>query len=407
MHFKYHNIVVNKTTTFLIGFFLMKKNYNFIKNYSLINNHNKLANNKGPVDSKIDQEEFLDAADYVNRILAGEILLHRVRLDISRVCSYKCRFCCSRLGNVHADDIKNHLMSFNTIQELISQFVKLGVKVVNLYGGGEPTLNPNFDKTIQLLNENRIKVRIITNGAGITSYDIDNLVKYRSNIDLIRFSVQGVSRSSYEEVTGCDLFDKLKETISELVSKMKKYDNAPKIGVYIPVSMDLNKKDIIDFIEYADKAGVNWIFFREDTRFPSSHTKVNKTEEELSNFPEVQKIVNHVKQSYPHLSISYIIPIAVPNATSRCYFQLTDLVISPEPNSGKLIMVRCERNVPQGLSRLPNNNDYHLIEPSELYAACKKQLHYFIKGNTYNCPSPSLCYTFRRNKAIERILLKK
>jgi len=364
-----------------------------------------LDNFKGPLHSCSSDTEFSESKDYVQRIFAGEVLVHRVRLDIARICLFRCPFCFSVLDKAPPAGVEGQCIPLDMIQSLCAEFTRLGVRIVNLYGGGEPLLHPHAAEVLDMLAAAGVRIRIITNGSGLNAGLRAALIRYRSHIDIIRFSLPGLSRRSHREKTKSRLFDLITASIREFAREVKRYPDAPEIGIYVPVFPPMEQEEIAPFMEYAAASGADWLFFREDTRSPV-HPDAAGMFSDPCAFPRIREAVRRLANSYPGFPVYYNMPVAMPNATSVCFFQLTDLILSYHAPARSLVMVRCEHHIPGGVLELPAAGDYRLIEASALYAECGLQLRRFLADRRQTCPRPDHCYTYRRNLAIQDQLIR-
>lgn len=378
----------------------------FFRSYDVLNqSRSGTADNfKGPLHSCRSESEFSESKDYVRRILSGEVLVHRVRLDIARICKFRCSFCFSSLDTAVPADVDEQCIPLEMIQSLCAGFVRLGVRIVNLYGGGEPSLHPQMTEILRMLAEAGVRIRIISNGSGLSAELRDALIRYRSHIDIVRFSLPGLSCNSHREMTRSRLFDLITSSIQEFAREAKRHQDAPEIGIYVPVFMAFQQDEIADFMEYAARSAVDWLFFREDTRYPSKPGSSGLPSDPCA-FPGVREAVRRRAKAYPEFPVYYSTPIAVPNATSVCYFQLTDVVLCYHSPARSLVMVRCEHHIPGGITELPAAGSYRLIEPTSLFSECEMQIREFLSNRVQVCPRPDYCLTYRRNLAIQDRLI--
>jgi MoaA/NifB/PqqE/SkfB family radical SAM enzyme len=109
----------------------------------------------------------------------------------TNVCNQACEFCsygsgpeAKRAAVVNPDKKlwKNQqlfegrdTMSREKMLETVQSLAEMGVKCVELTGGGEPTTYPHFDELVALLAERRIEVALVTNGTLITEERADLL----------------------------------------------------------------------------------------------------------------------------------------------------------------------------------------------------------------------------------------
>lgn len=88
-------------------------------------------------------------------------MLKRVYLEITNACNLNCPFCTNEKGNnfMALEDIKNYLLQ-----------IKQYCDYVYLHILGEPTLHPNFNEILDFLDENDMKLQLVTNGTLLNKY---------------------------------------------------------------------------------------------------------------------------------------------------------------------------------------------------------------------------------------------
>ena len=62
----------------------------------------------------------------------------------------------------------------------------------------EPTIHPKFNQLIELLNRNRNRIELITNGTRISKLDVPAI--YDSNLSVVTFSFDGIRRATFEQI---------------------------------------------------------------------------------------------------------------------------------------------------------------------------------------------------------------
>ena len=91
------------------------------------------------------------------------------------------------------------------------------VKVINLYGFGEPLVNKNIVQMARFIKENNVcrELRITTNGALLTHELSEQFVE--AGVDMLRFSIEALDDAEYKRVTGVTVsFEKLRREIEYL-----------------------------------------------------------------------------------------------------------------------------------------------------------------------------------------------
>lgn len=132
--------------------------------------------------------------------------LEKVWLTVNRTCNFRCPYCYAETTN-YKDE-----MSLDLAKQLILFSKRMGAKAVILIGG-EPLLYSKLDEIISYINDNEMKVVVVTNGLEITKKRIQNLIN-DNKIYSIGFSLKGWDAKSYLEQTKVDSFERIKEAIS-------------------------------------------------------------------------------------------------------------------------------------------------------------------------------------------------
>lgn len=96
--------------------------------------------------------------------------LLQIHLSWQNTCNQNCSFCSYRMDankNSEAFDKKKHL-SVEDLGPLLEDFKEMGVQAIELTGGGEPLLHPQFDEAWELLAAGPWDIGIVTNGTMLT-----------------------------------------------------------------------------------------------------------------------------------------------------------------------------------------------------------------------------------------------
>lgn len=91
-----------------------------------------------------------------------------LNVDLTNVCDHACGFCMWQvafdLGGVHREVGLKDMIPRARIEPLIDEIVRAGVRGVEITGGGEPTVHPDFDRFATGLLDAGLRVGVITNG---------------------------------------------------------------------------------------------------------------------------------------------------------------------------------------------------------------------------------------------------
>lgn len=126
-----------------------------------------------------------------------------IYLDPCGACNFKCSFCPCNISDFQV--IERHKMLEWALFEKIVEDLKAfhgGVKVINLFGFGEPLLNPRIADMVQMLKTNGCcrEVRITTNASLLTEEKSHALID--AGVDIVRVSVEALSTEGYQKLCG-------------------------------------------------------------------------------------------------------------------------------------------------------------------------------------------------------------
>ena len=143
---------------------------------------------------------------------------YAIMVDPSGACNFRCCFCpCNNAFEFKKD--RHQIMKFSTFQKVVDGLLQFPnkVPVIDLYGLGEPLLNPKFVDMVRYLKQADCcsMIRTTTNGSLLTPELCNELVD--SGLDYIKISIEGMSSEDYQKL--CDVkidFDALVEKIRYL-----------------------------------------------------------------------------------------------------------------------------------------------------------------------------------------------
>lgn len=184
-----------------------------------------------------------------------------VMVDIhpTLACQNRCYFCISAnehiTGIAHENFSRAKRLEWAVLKHTIMDLVDMGVKSVQLTGGGEPTTYPEFQQLLKELLP--LKVGLITNGIFVSQYAKEIV----EACDWVRVSLDAVGGEMYKQIKGVDHYDEVMDSITKLV-EARRGKKRPRIGVaYIltpesergvkEVAMEL-KSTGIDYLQFKD-----------------------------------------------------------------------------------------------------------------------------------------------------------
>lgn len=164
-------------------------------------------------------------------------------IDPCGACNFRCGFCPCNISDFNVKE-RHQVMSFELFQKIADDMKKFEekVKVVNLYGFGEPLLNPYVPDMVRYMKKKNVsnEIRITTNGYCLTPDLNSKLID--SGVDLIRISVEALSEVDYEKLCGVKIdLSRYVSNIKDLYLKSR--ESNTKIAIKIINSMIQNEKE--------------------------------------------------------------------------------------------------------------------------------------------------------------------
>lgn len=350
---------------------------------------------------KLQQYTALDHHEtlaYIKRVLAGETLVQRVRLDHTRKCNLQCYYCISKMYEDNHHRLSEQIMPFDIIQELAGQLTRLQATTINFYGGGEPLLHPDFINILRLFAGNGLKIQLITNGTHFTDAIQAEILRLYTSVQFIRVSVHGISDRLFKKITGVSLLSKVKRDVADLCHALQQVETPPIFGLFIPMVEAFEQDELTAFMDYALQTGFDFIWFCEDFRFRSpAHNPQFR-------FPEQRNWVQEYASRYPNFSISYATPLDNSYTQRVCYQEITNMNLAYEPTQNRLLRVRCANFHPEGARELPHRQNYAVLMPSELYDHWREYLSNVLASPELDCSQKHCCISYRRNMQIHKKL---
>ena len=112
-----------------------------------------------------------------------------VSVEITEKCNLRCRYCYGAFNPTN----QIHLSAQET-EILFDALKQRGVMIIEL-SGGEPTVNPDFDKILEQACQRFNVVTVMTNAVSINAKTFDVLNKYRGKVNF-SISIDGFSENT-------------------------------------------------------------------------------------------------------------------------------------------------------------------------------------------------------------------
>lgn len=196
-------------------------------------------------------------AELLQKLKTGErVAPIYVRIKPTNACNENCYYCHYKnsylqLGNYRPND----MIPREKMLEIVDDLAEIGTKAVAFSGGGEPTIYPYINETLQRVLDKGIDLAIITNGTCLRGETAQLL----SHAKWVRLSIDSSNARLYAETRGVkeDVFHELCRNIEDFA---KRKDVSCELGVNYVVS-DRNHGDVLEMARLMKSLGVNHVKF--------------------------------------------------------------------------------------------------------------------------------------------------
>lgn len=162
------------------------------------------------------------------------------------------------------------MIPYEKVIEILDDCVEMGVKAIQVTGGGEPTVHPQHSEIFQAIVERNLDLAVVTNGAVLR----DNAVSWMLNAKWLRISVDAGSDETYSTTRRVNhgVYGRIWENISKITSLKKDLGQGdPIVGVGFVVSKD-NWKEVMECARMtkevgADNIRLSALFQSEDEKY--------------------------------------------------------------------------------------------------------------------------------------------
>jgi MoaA/NifB/PqqE/SkfB family radical SAM enzyme len=143
--------------------------------------------------------------------------IDRAVIEINGGCNYTCQMCPqTNPDGTHGARGKNWLtkMSLHEFEDAVAQCAEAGLRVVNLDGSGEVTLNRNLADYIKIVKKYNAKAFMFSNGYRASGDFMKEIVD--AGCDFFRFSIVGYNRETYKKWMNSPWFDVVKQNLNNM-----------------------------------------------------------------------------------------------------------------------------------------------------------------------------------------------
>jgi cyclic pyranopterin phosphate synthase len=171
-------------------------------------------------------------------------VMKKLRVSLLDACNFRCVYC---MPEDAVFSKRTEHIPYTELIKIIENLVSLGIDEVRLTGG-EPTLSPDFMKIVRGLEHLPLeKLALTTNGLTFKKY-VSELAN--TQLNHINFSLDTLDPVKFKNITKVDGLSKVLESIDLAIAY------GFKVKVNAVIMKNLNANEILDFVEFSQKKGI-------------------------------------------------------------------------------------------------------------------------------------------------------
>lgn len=162
-----------------------------------------------------------------------EPFVDRAVIEINGGCNYTCKMCPQTTHDgKHGARGKNWLkkMCLPEFERIVAECAEHGVRIINLEGSGEPTLNNDLHKYVKIVKKYGAKAFLFSNGYKMKDDFMKRVVD--AGVDFFRFSIIGYDRPTYFTWMNSINFDRVIQNLYEMQEYVDKSGSECIVATY-------------------------------------------------------------------------------------------------------------------------------------------------------------------------------
>lgn len=251
-------------------------------------------------------------------------------------CNLRCGICARSWEGTTADPLFDELSEERWLQ-LVEEAAEMGVRYLNIGGGGEPTLRREL--VLQMCDRAKasgMEVHLQTNGTTLTQNDLKRLIELR--LDYITVSVDGPTAEINDAIRFKNAFNETVKRIAWLRGLKKEYRSAvPRLQVNMVLTA-LNYKVLDAMVDFCADNGVEYLSAKTLLEYsPDMKTYILSAEQKADLPEQINKAVARAQA----MGLSNNLDSLLPVSSGRAEILKPAEETGPQKNVVPLTQVRC------------------------------------------------------------------
>lgn len=199
-----------------------------------------------------------------------------VEVVLSDLCNQDCSFCAYRLEGYSSNELfndplatvprnPNRMLPADKVMQLLDDCQAMGVKAIQLTGGGEPTLHPAFDQVASGVLDRGMSLALVTNGTMLhrpTEWLTKSLGTSRfallARASWVRVSLDAAFAENYTSIRRVhpNTFEHVLQNLRLFVAEVARQSTKCRVGFGFVVTLE-NHHELAPAIDLAEQLGVD------------------------------------------------------------------------------------------------------------------------------------------------------
>lgn len=285
----------------------------------------------------------------------------RLVLELTNACNLKCIMC----GRDEAD-FSLTTFDFDILKAL--EPLLDTVEEVTLFGWGEPTLHPEFERILSFLNKFPVKKYFVTNGMKLDK--IKNWL-FDYHVDIMAISVDGAKAETNNTIRVNSDFDFIMEQLKEIVKIKKQKDLEYPYMNFVMTMFDRNVSELPDLVKLAAKIGlqeVKGVYLTVFSKHLLGETLYNKKNKVKQIFDEAEALASelNIKLKLPYLQGE---DVAEDKYHKDCFVAWRDFFVGSDG------YVRPCQSSPEKFFKFDKNRDFEYMWNSQKFQDYRRRIN--------------------------------
>jgi len=177
-----------------------------------------------------------------------------VQLLPTSICNQACEGCAYRIPGYSSNELFNlrDQIPGEKLLEIVSDCAAMGVRAIEITGGGEPTLHPDFQRMCEAILQRDMDLALVSNGTRLDNRLVDLLLRAR----WVRISIDAGTAETYARYrhTTPLVFHNVRNSLRELCGRRSGEDLVVGVGFVVN---DVNWREVVTAAENAKADGAD------------------------------------------------------------------------------------------------------------------------------------------------------